>query len=273
MFAFEPKVRYFAEVEAADGIVFCAFKDDEPTGIICLRNSTNAVDIAYLYVQDECRKQGIAKRLAEHALGYAKEQEKSLQLRISNGSDFSAALSKIAESLDMQYYGESIFLKLDINEETKRLWDDNSPEFREIAQRLSKRYRVISFAEAEPVTLKRLQNKIGNKLPGLNPFTLPDLNYEFSFIALHGEEPVAFNAVRTIGDKMIYEISAAGKGSTVMAGIPDFFDKLFASDIKHVVCTVYSNNKEGLKHASIRFGFLFKESNRQAIYITGRSEG
>ncbi len=269
MFSFEPKVRYFAEIEAAGGALFCAYEDKEPIGIVCLRKQANIIDTTYLYVSEVHRKKGIAKELMKSAVAFAKKEDKHLHFRVIENNEYANVCMKIVKALDMQKQGEMTFFGLDINTESKKAWEDYKPQVLKTIERIERRagkQSVISFADASEELLNKIKVKIGKELPMLDPFALPDLNEEFSVIVLFGDEPVAFNAVRTIGKKMIYEISAAQKGATIIAAVPVFFNKLFNSDIERVSCIVYNDNPAGLNHAKGRFGFLFKESNHQTIF-------
>lgn len=269
MFFFEPKIRYFADIEAANGVVFCAYDDDEPIGVICLREQVNIFDTAYLYTKEAYRKKGIAKSLMKHATDYTEKKRKNFHFRILEKSEYASFCERTVKAMNMQPIREMTFFQFRINEESRRLWEDYRIKISSIVEKVEKRtgkQQVISFADAEQSVLKKLKDKIGNELPGLNPFTLPSFDKEYSFIVLLDGEPIAFNAVRTIGNKMIYEISAAKKGMTTIVGVPVFFDKLFASDIERVSCVVDNANSRGLNHAKGRFGFLFKECNRQITY-------
>jgi len=170
----------------------------------------------------------------------------------------------------MNPQSEMFFYTLNVNEQTKRVWEDYRPKMLALVEALEKRtgkQQVVSFAEADPALLKHLHEKIGGDLPGLDPFALPDINSDFSFIALSDGEPVAFNAARTIGRKMVYEISAAQYGKSTMSQIAvRFLDKLFDSDIERVSSVVRGENNAGISHAERRFGFLFKRSGKQIIY-------
>ena len=270
MFAFEPKIRYFVEVESAEGVVFCAYEAEEPIGLVCLRKQINAFDIAYLYTKEAHRRQGIASRLMDHAVDYAKKQDKSLRFRILKSNEYAPVCMAIAHSLNMKLSEEMIFFALTVNAESKRAWEEYRPRALEMIVNIKKKmgnHQIISFDEADPVVLNRLRDKIGKELPGLNPFALLQLNTEFSFLLLQGSEPIAFNAVRTIGNKMIFEISSAQKGMSIIEIVPVFFNKLFDSPIERVTCMVCNYNQAGLNHVKKRFGFLFKEHNRQIIYV------
>ena len=270
MFSFPAKLRYFAEVEAANGALFCAYDNGAPAGIICLKDQGNAFDTAYLYVNDEKRRQGFALRLTEYAACYARSLSKTMRFRVLENSEYSPALLKIAQSLNMKRGADMIFFKLEVNAQTRKLWQDYKPGLAARIARIEKRFgesRPVTFTEAGQDLLDRLKAEIGVELPWLDPFALPDLNPDFSIVVTHGDKITGFNAVRTIGRKMIYEISSATYGITLAAGVPVFFDKLFASDIEIVTCAVYGDNQAGLSHAQGQFGFLFKESGRQTVYI------
>ncbi len=83
MFAFEPKIRYFAEVESAEGAVFCAYEDGEPIGLVCLRKQINAFDIAYLYTKETHRRQGIAGNLMDHALDFNLKKGRGITMTLT----------------------------------------------------------------------------------------------------------------------------------------------------------------------------------------------
>lgn len=273
MFAFPPKIRYFAEIESKNGTVFCAYENDEPVGVICLSKQVNAFDTAYIYVNEAYRRRGIARSLTEHAAAYAKDEETTLRFRVISGGKYASVCERIARSLHTQPCEEMTFFVLDVNTETKRVWEDYLPGAEKLLAKLESktgRLQVVSFREAsemEDTPLYRLRDKIGAELPALDPFALPELDIDFSFLLLKNGEPVAFTAVRTIGRNMVYEISAAQYGTgTMMAIAPRFFGKLFDSHIERVVCMVYNNNQAGLTHVAKRFGFLFKERNRQTVY-------
>jgi len=270
MFFFEPKLRYFFGLaENSGGAVFCMYEDDVPVGVVCLEKQKSNLDVSYLYTNEERRKEGLATDLIKHAAAYAEKTTLSLRFRVLEKNPYYSALLSIANKLGLSPIDEMLFFRLDINSETKKLWEDYRPKLINVIKRLDKRmgeHEVISFGEADEALLQKLRDKIGRELPGLNPYDLPDINPDFSLLLIHAGEIVAINAVRTIGKKMVYDISSAQKGMTLTAGVPAFFDKLFASDIECVTCMVRSDNHEGLNHARGRYGFLFKENGRQVVY-------
>ena len=271
MFNFPPKLRYFAEVEAAGGALFCSYDGGKPTGIICLKDIGAAFDTAYLFVNEAYRRQGIAKSLVGHACDYVKTKGCNLHLRVVENSNSALAVAKIAQGMDMRPSKTMTFFRMEVNAKSKKLWEEACPKIMEMVEKIDKKkgpHHVIPFEEADDGLIGRLRSMVGNELPGLDPFALPDFDTHFSLIIMHGGEIEAVNAVRMIGRKMVYEISAARKGSTILAGVPVFFDRLFASEIEIVSCMVYNDNHEGMNHVSKRFGFLFKESGRQTVYIS-----
>jgi GNAT superfamily N-acetyltransferase len=270
MFAFPPKARWFAETEAAGGAIFCAYASGTPVGFVCLKKQQGNFDTVYLYVNEPYRRKGVATKLTEHAAAYAEKENAALQLRVLSNNPFVSALEKIALSLQMRRSQEMTFFRLDVNEHSKKQWEDYRPKimgFVERAERKLGNSSIIPFAEADDALLDKVRAMIGKELPLLDPFALQGLNPHFSLIITHNGEIVAINAVRTFGRKMVYEISAAQKGKTIIAGVPVFFDKLFASDTETVTCMVHNDNAEGLNHAKGRFGFLFKESGGQTVYV------
>jgi GNAT superfamily N-acetyltransferase len=272
MFAFPPKLRYFAEVEAANGAVVCAFQDAVPVGVVCLRNQTYNIDIAYLYVDEANRRQGIAAALVSHAVRYANDQGTLLCFRVLQNSEYAPACTAIADRLGLHPCGRAMLFSMEVNAASKLLWEEYKPKLADKIARVETKtgkHEVVTFAEAGEAVLGRLREKIGSSLPGyLNPFTLPDLNPMLSVIVLRRGEPVAFHAARTIGEKMICEISSAEKGSTLLPAAPVFFEMLFSSEVKKCTAVVYSDNAAGKNHTKGRLGFLFRESNKQTTYIS-----
>ena len=273
MFWFPPKIRFFAEMKAENGLVFAAFEGDEPLGVVCLRRHTRALDVSYLYVREAYRCTGIALCLMRHAALAAQSVDCALSFRVLQNGAYVQACEKIADTLHLQFFRETIFFGIEVNEASCRLWMDARPQLVQTLSRLERRIgrqRVLSFADADEGLLDRLRDEIGRSLPGgLNPFALPDFNLALSTIVLRecDDDIVGFYAVRTIGKKMIHEISATKHGQTLIAAVPGYFDTLFASDIEKVTCAVYGDNVAGLNHVHGRFGFLFKERNRQRTYM------
>ncbi|MCL2080044.1 MAG: GNAT family N-acetyltransferase [Oscillospiraceae bacterium] len=271
MFCFPPKVRYFAQVEAAGGTLLGAYDEAGiPVGIVCLKTMRYAYDTVYLYVNEQNRRQGIAKSLMRRAADIAKGEGKTLRLRALQNSKSRSAVLKIAQGMDMCLDEEMTFFRLNVNVKSKELWEEARPKIMQMVERVDKKrgaHQVIAFEDADEKLIGQLREMIGTSLPGLDPFALPEFDPHFSLIILHGGEIAAVNAVRTIGRKMVYEISSARKNSTIIAGVPVFFDRLFASEIELVSCVVRDDNPAGLNHAGKRFGFLFKESGRQSVYI------
>ena len=270
MFFFAPKIRFFYQTAtASDGAVFCMYEETAPVGIICLEKQKRDLDVAYLYTNEEHRRKNIASDLVKHAAEYAENEGLSLRFRVLENNPHKAALIKIAEKQGFSPIDEMFFFRLEVNKDTKKLWEAYRPKLINIINKLDKRmgkHEIVTFGEASEELLQNLRDKIGRELPGLNPYDLPDINPDFSLIIMHADEIVAVNAVRTIGKKMIYDISSAQKGMTIAAGVPVFFDKLFSSDIECVTCMVRSDNHEGLNHARGRYGFLFKENGKQTVY-------
>jgi ribosomal protein S18 acetylase RimI-like enzyme len=271
MFSFEPKIRYFADT-AANGAVFCAFINNEPAGIICLRGHTSFFDTFYIYVKEAHRNQGIASALTAYAANAAKSEGKRLRFRIVQRSEYAAYLKKLVQKLNMQLAGESTFFRLNINQETRSLWEAYRQKIIEMIAKVEKKtgkQRVISYAEADKALLNQLNSNICHDLPeGLNPFSLPgiDLNFSIIVIRVNDGEPIACNAVRIFGKKMIYDLSYAQKGQTGIAGALVFFDRLYASGIEQVTCVVHNSNIAGMSHVRKRFGILFKEQSKQMTY-------
>jgi len=272
MFFFPSKILYFTEIEAANGSVYCAYKEQMPIGIICLKELSDCLDIAYIFVKESYRRCGVANCLVKYTTSLADSAGIPLKLRVVENSQADVALTKIANKLKMSRCGQMISFGFCVDDETRRVWTDERPKMVDLAEKVARRYgsqRVLTFAEATPELLSKIRTGIGQEFSELDPFTLPDFDPTFSVIVVRESdfEPLAFNAVRTIGRKMIYEISSAKSGFTLVAGVSNFFDRLFASDIEYVTSMVHTNNRAGMLHASKRFGLLFKERGLQTVYM------
>jgi len=272
MFYFPPEARHFAEKEAAHDGVFCVYINGTPAGLLCINHRLWNSEIVYLYVNEEFRKQGVGKALLSKALTVAKDRNASLYLRILQNSDYADIFKKMAEDINMKPSHEGVLLRLDMNEQFIKEWREFCEKSKPLLEKMEKRYgkqEVVSFAGAGKDVLIKLRKKIGNEFTHHDPFCVPDLDRDFSFIVMRDGEPVAFNAIRTIGDKMIYEISSAQKDgkSSVIPAVLAFGNKLCQSDVKCVFCLVNDGNKLGMNHVVNRYSFAFKESNRQITYI------
>jgi GNAT superfamily N-acetyltransferase len=279
MFSFPPKLRYFAEVEAANGELFCAYEGENPVGIVCLRRQGGGFGTAYLYVREERRWQGIATCLMRHAADFVTGQGKALYFRVLERGECAPACARIADTLSFRLSSEAVFFSVEVNPASKHLWEEYRPKLVEGITRVERKtgpHQITTFADAGEVVLEQLKKKIGTSLPGyLDPFALPDFSPEYSLIVMRKGEPIAFHAARVIGQKMISELSSAERGRTLLPAGPVFFDRLFDSDIQKLTCIVNSGNAAGMNHVRGRFGFLFRESNRQTVYIIqgNRKEG
>ena len=270
MFSFPVTIKYFAEVESAGGIIFCGFEEDEPIAIICLKKLSFVYDVSYIYVNEKYRNRGIAGELIK----YTSDTIGSLHFRILTNNEYAPACERIAEKFNMRLYREATFYKFEVDEESKRLWEEKKPEFLDHIKRLEKRnglHKCVSFAEADKSLLDKLKNELGRGLSsGLNPFTLPDIDRDFSMIVtreVNGDtEVVGFYAVRKVGKKMIHEISSAKKGRTIVYAVPQYFDRIFESEIEKVSCVVYNDNPLGKTHVAKHFGFLFIKQGGQSTY-------
>lgn len=200
-----------------------AIKNGVPVGVIVFSVDENSSELRYLFVEESCRRKGVATRFFTEAVNVFREVGvEDMLCYYSKQPDVTAFLEKqgVICTPSSKMYG------MDVQEIL------SSAQIRKLSQK-AKGVTVLSFADLSPKQIKACRYMLSTH-PMFDEILLEEDNYkkEFSFVYMENEQPQSMmivNVIDTEGKRDYYvslALSVSGDRLPILYAFYGFYEIL-----------------------------------------------
>lgn len=232
-----------------DTVVYVAFEDGEPAGIITLEPVGSIYRTSYFFVAEDFRNKGIGKDLIESVRSY------DPKIYINDEMQGYSTMLSAFGNMGFEKIREVSVYEFDRNEDTIRacmeMMKKTGLDVMDMLRRHG--YQISKMKMTQTEIIEKLGEEIGAGYDeALNPFNVKDLDLDWSYIVSKDDFPVSFIVCVVKGDTIRIEQLCAHEeykrhGAAMLAMLTVMERIMVDSDIKHVETAVGSENDE-MKH-------------------------
>jgi len=192
-----------------DSIIIGAHLEERTVGIAVIEFIPKP-KLAYVFVEENFRQQGIGTQLVKAALTHAGEKSiAEVETCVIMQNEYGEVIDHILRKIGFEMIETATIIRGANDERCRRIWDVFMREKgkRICSKFIGRGYKTLPFSKASTVTFDRLKASIGREFAStLNPFSYVSnqndrIVPEYSYITLKNDDPVAFVIVTTVDDK------------------------------------------------------------------------
>lgn len=251
-----------------DTVVYVAFEDGQPAGIVTLEPVGSIYRTSYFFVSKDFRKRGVGRKLMETVRSY------DPKIYINDSMQGYETMLAAFEHMGVRQLKEVNFYSFDRNEESIRacmgMMNDRGLDLMEMLCRHG--YIAQRFKMTSPEVMEKLGEEIGQGFEEVNnPFNIKNLDMTWSHIVTKDGFPAAFISCVVEGNTLRIEQLCAHnsfrkRGASMMALFSVMERVLVNPGISRVVTGVGVNNEE-MKHIiTNKLQVLLSEAGQSKVY-------
>lgn len=251
-----------------DTIVYVAFEDGEPAGIVTLEPVGSIYRTSYFFVSERFRHRGVGRSMMQAVRSY------DPKIYINDSMQGYETMLSAFGHMGVRQLKEVNFYGFDRNEETMaacmELMKEKGLDLMEMLHRHG--YVAQRMKMAAPEVIEKLGEEIGRGYnEENNPFNIKDLDLSWSHIVTKDGFPAAFIACVTDGDTLRIELLCAHnafkrRGASMMALFSVMERVLVNPDISRVVTGVMVNNEEMTHIINDKLKSLLTQAGQSKVY-------
>jgi GNAT superfamily N-acetyltransferase len=251
-----------------DTIVYVAFEEGEPAGIVTLEPVGSVYRTSYFFVSEKYRHKGVGRKMMEAVKSY------DPKIFINDSMQGYETMISAFEHMGVRMVKEVNFYGFDRNEETMascmNMMKEKGLDLMEMLHRHGYVAQRIKMTSQE--VIEKLGEEIGHGFDeDNNPFIIKHLDTSWSHIVTKDGFPAAFIACVVEDDTLRIEQLCAHRsfkrrGASMMALFSVMERILVDPEISRVVTGVVSKNEE-MTHIIIdKLGVLLTEAGQSKVY-------